>query len=453
MTSASTVESRRLGNSPAATIQAEAPSPAAVQPGGLRLRTLIGLRWAALAGQALALLTVAVALDLTLPILPCLAVWASSFLLNLGFAITSRTDRLTTPGEAAGQLAFDILQLSALLFLTGGVVNPFCLLLVAPVTLAAATLPSRYAFALGLLTVACAVALAFFFLPVPWRGDEMYAQPLAYRLISSTAIVTGVLFSAGYALRASREAARMQLALNVTQSVLAREQRLSALGGLAAAAAHELGTPLATIQVVAKEMAREAPAALQDDARLLITQTQRCREILRRLTETPDTADEMHGRMSLTQFLNEIIEPHAEAKVRVEALVTGAKDGPAPDLRRLPEVLHAMTSFIDNAIDFAKSEVLVTARYDANTIAVEVRDDGPGFAPEVLARLGQPYITSRSAHEPTRSGHTGMGLGFFIAKTLLERTGAVVEFRNGKPSGAVVSARWKRHAIETPTVG
>ena len=160
----------------------------------------------------------------------------------------------------------------------------------------------------------------------------------------------------------------------------------------------------------------------------------------------------MHGKMSLTQMLNEIIEPHAEAKVRVEALVTGAKDGQAPDVRRMPEVIHAMTSFVDNAIDFARSEVLVTARYDAETIVVEVRDDGPGFAPDVLARLGQPYITSRPSQEPTRSGHTGMGLGFFIAKTLLERTGAVVEFRNGKPGGAVVSARWNRDAIETPPV-
>ena len=452
MTSASTVERRRLGKSPAEATQAEAPISAGSPLPGLRLRTLVGLRWAALAGQTTAVLAVGVALGLHLPLIACLAVLASSLLLNLAFTIASRTDRLTTPGEATGQLAFDILQLSALLFLTGGVVNPFSLLLVAPVTLAAATLPTRHALALGTLTVACALALAFFYLPVPWRPGENYDQPLTYRLVSSLAIVTGVLFSAGYALRAAREAARMQLALSVTQSVLAREQRLSALGGLAAAAAHELGTPLATIQVVAKEMARDAPENLKEDARLLITQTQRCREILRRLTETPDTADEMHGKMSLTQMLNEIIEPHAEAKVRVEALVSGAKDGPAPDVRRMPEVIHAMTSFVDNAIDFAKSEVLVTARYDAGTIAVEVRDDGPGFAPEVLARLGQPYITSRPSQEPTRSGHTGMGLGFFIAKTLLERTGAVVEFRNGKPGGAVVSARWNRDAIETPPV-
>jgi two-component system sensor histidine kinase RegB len=450
MTSATTLGGRRFGKASGAPAQGD--RPATLRAFGLRLRTLIWLRWAALAGQALALVTVWAALGLRLAVIPCAIVLASSVLLNLGYTIASRTDRLTTPGEAAWQLAFDIVQLSALLFLTGGVVNPFCLLLVAPVTLAAATLPARHALALGLLTAACAVALAFLFLPVPWRPGENYSQPLTYRLVSSTAIITGVIFSAGYALRASREAARMQLALNVTQSVLAREQRLSALGGLAAAAAHELGTPLATIQVVAKEMAREAPEAMQEDARLLITQTQRCREILRRLTETPDTADEMHGRMSLTQLLNEIIEPHAEARVRVEALVTGAKDGKAPDVRRMPEVIHAMTSFVDNAIDFAASEVLVTARYDAEAIAVEVRDDGPGFAPEVLARLGQPYITSRSSQEPTRSGHTGMGLGFFIAKTLLERTGAIVEFRNGKPGGAVVSARWMRHAIETPSL-
>jgi two-component system sensor histidine kinase RegB len=189
---------------------------------------------------------------------------------------------------------------------------------------------------------------------------------------------------------------------------------------------------------------------LQDDARLLLSQAQRCRDILRRLTETPDTSDEMHGRMGLTQFLHEVIEPHADAKVRVEALVSGK--GRAPDLMRMPEAVHAMTSFVDNAIDFARSEVLLTARYDDDHIEVEVRDDGKGFAPEVLARLGQPYVTSRTAAEPNRSGHSGMGLGFFIAKTLLERTGAVVNFRNGKGGGAVVSARWTRDLVEAPPV-
>jgi two-component system sensor histidine kinase RegB len=153
--------------------------------------------------------------------------------------------------------------------------------------------------------------------------------------------------------------------------------------------------------------------------------------------------------MSLLQLVHEVIEPHADTKgVRVEAIVTGAPGAKAPDIWRMPEVLHAMTSFVENAVDFANSEVLITVRFDAQSVGIEVRDDGPGFAPEVLAKLGEPYVTSRAGVAGGRTGHIGMGLGFFIAKTLLERTGAVVTFQNGRPHGAVISARWPRAKIE-----
>jgi two-component system sensor histidine kinase RegB len=203
-------------------------------------------------------------------------------------------------------------------------------------------------------------------------------------------------------------------------------------------------------------MGREAPTpSVKEDAELLVSQAERCREILRRLTETPDAAsDEVHERLSLRQLVQEVIEPHANAGkggvkgVRVEAIVTGAKGMKTPDVRRMPEVSHAFTSFVENAVDFATSEILVSARFDAETISIEVRDDGPGFSPEVLAKLGEPYVTTRPGAEGSRTGHVGMGLGFFIAKTLLERTGALVTFQNGRPHGAVVSARWPRSKIE-----
>ncbi len=147
-----------------------------------------------------------------------------------------------------------------------------------------------------------------------------------------------------------------------------------------------------------------------------------------------------------------MIEPHAGAPVRVEAVVTGAPDATAPDLRRMPEVLRAMTSLVDNAVDFATSEVLITARFDAAYVWVEVRDDGPGFAPDILGKLGQPYVTSRPSGENSRSSHTGMGLGFFIAKTLLERTGARLEFKNGKGGGAIIVSRWPRDMVEVPPI-
>jgi len=420
--------------------------------GRLRTRTLINLRWLAIGGQTAAVLFTGFVLKYPVAYAECLSLIALSTWFNLALALSPMGRRTAQPWEAAGQLVFDLVQLGGLLFFTGGVVNPFSLLLIAPVTLGAATLPARQALGVGIMALVITLGVAIWALPMPWAAGESLELPVVYRIACCLAIISGICFTGGYAFQAANEAARMELALNVTETVLAREQRLSALGALAAAAAHELGTPLATIAIVAKEMAREAPEGpTRDDAMLLVAQAQRCRDILRRLAETPDTGDVVHERMSLLQFVREVVEPYADADaVQVEAVVTGPPGTPAPDLWRRPEILHAMTSIVENAFDFARNEILVSARFDASSIAIEVRDDGPGFSPEVLAKLGEPYVTSRPGAEGSRTGHIGMGLGFFIAKTLLERTGAVVSFRNGRRAGAIVTARWLRDRIEAP---
>lgn len=419
--------------------------------GRLRVRTLTTLRWMAVTGQTIAVLVVAYALKLPTPVAACLAVIALAAWLNVLVSLAVSGQRLATDNEAAAHIAFDILQLSALLYLTGGIINPFSLLLVGPTVLAAATLPARQVVLLAMLAIAACVFLAITSLPLPSPNAEPYDPPLLNRIGAILAQVLGIAFTSAYAWYAAQEAARMELALDTAHTVLAREQRLSALGALAAAAAHELGTPLATISIVAKEMSRNSPAGpLKEDADLLIVQAERCRDILFRLTRAPETTDAVHQRMSLLQVVQESIAPHARRPdVRVEAVVAGPHGEAAPEIWRLAEVLHALTAFVENAVDFARSEILVTARFDPRHIAVEVRDDGPGFSPEVLTKLGEPYVTSRPG-EAMRSGHVGMGLGFFIAKTLLERTGAAVDFRNGRRGGAVITARWRREAIEAP---
>jgi two-component system sensor histidine kinase RegB len=419
--------------------------------GRLRVRTLVTQRWLVLAGEALLLLAAGLLLNFRAPYALCFGVIGAGAWINLLTGVASPGQRTLGDVEATGQLAVDIVQISALLFLTGGSGNPFVLLLIAPVTLGAATLPLRHTLALAILAGAASLLLAFATLALPALDGVQIAMSRDYRVAAALANIAGIALISGYVRQAAVEAARMALALDVTQTVLSREQRLSALGALAAAAAHELGTPLATIAIVAKELGREAPtAAVKEDAELLTAQAERCRDILRRLTETPDKAsDEVHERLSLRQLVHEVIEPHAGVKdVRVEAIVTGAAGTSAPDIRRMPEIIHAFSSFVENAVDFAAAEVLVTARFDAETISMEVRDDGPGFAPEILAKLGEPYVTTRPGAEGSRTGHIGMGLGFFISKTLLERTGAVVAFQNGRPRGAVVSARWPRARIE-----
>ncbi|MES2033443.1 MAG: ActS/PrrB/RegB family redox-sensitive histidine kinase [Pseudomonadota bacterium] len=417
--------------------------------GRLRIRTLTTLRWLAVAGQTITVCVVGFVLDMPMPFAACFALIALSAWLNVLVGLATSGQRLATDNEGAAHIAFDVLQLTGMLYLTGGILNPFSLLLIGPAVLAASTLPLRHTIGLCLLAIVANIALSIGAMPLPAPQAAVFDPPLLNRVGGVVARVLGIVFTAAYAWQAAQEAAKMELALDTAHTVLAREQRLSALGGLAAAAAHELGTPLATMTIVAKEMARSAPPGpLREDAELLMAQAARCRDILRQLTRTPDTIDAVHEQMSLLQMVQEAIEPYANrADIRVEAVVAGPGDESPPQIWRLPEVLHALTAFVENAVDFAKSEILVTARFDDRNIVVEVRDDGPGFAPEVLAKLGEPYVTSRPGAESMRSGHVGMGLGFFIAKTLLERTGATVDFHNGRKVGAVITARWRRDAI------
>lgn len=413
-------------------------------------RALAMLRAAFIVGQALILLVAWRVLKWPFPPALCLGLIGLSAAITLVLALWPGGRRDPRPWEITAQLAFDIVQLTALLYLTGGVVNPFALLLIAPVTVAGGSLPPRHA--LGVCVLAMASGLALALEPEPSAGAalRLAADLGPYRLAASAALLVAMVFAGGYASWFSAHDARRELALRVTESVLAREQRLSALGALSAAVAHELGTPLATMTIVATEMAREAPLGpLRDDAVLLVEQAKRCRDILRRLAETPEQGDSLHERMSLLRFVSEIVEPYANAVgVRVEALVTGPPGVTAPDVWRRPEALHAISAIVENAYDFARGEILVTARFGAAFVAVEVRDDGPGFSPTVLNRLGEPYVTSRPGAEGSRTGHVGMGLGFFIAKTLLERSGARVTFVNGSHGGAIVTVRWPRAAME-----
>lgn len=417
---------------------------------GLRLRLLIVLRWVSIVGQLGLVLGVGVGLHYHLPLALCLITIGVAAAANIAMATVLPAGRFATGREAALHLGFDVVQLSCLLALTGGVDNPFSLLLVAPVVVAAATLNTRYAAAVGVLALVMVGLMFLWSYPLPYSGRRPLHLPRLYEIAIVSSTVIGMIYTAIYAWQAQVETRRMEVALAATQAVLAREQRLSALGGLAAAAAHELGTPLATIQVVTKEMARSLPPGSQaaEDVELLIQQAERCREILRRLSRSPDAADERHSRMGLSQLLEEVAEPHRDAGVIVNVEVTCAVGAAIMEVERRAEVLHGLTAFVENAVDFAESAVEVTAYYDAKTLTITVQDDGPGFSPEVMTKLGEPYVTTRSQGEGSRSGHLGMGLGFFIAKTLLERSGARVRFRNARSGGAEITATWPRSRIE-----
>jgi two-component system sensor histidine kinase RegB len=428
--------------------------PVATRRGGVRMRTLVRIRWIAIAGQSAAVLFVRFVLGFETPMAICLALIGASILVNLGLTGLLARQRMASPWEATIQLAFDIIQLSLLVGFTGGIINPFVIFLIAPTTVAAAALPPRNTSLLSGLTLISACILTVSAAPLPWTpGDPLDLPPL-YRLGLLAAVITGVGFNILYAWRVSIEEDRLRMALAAAEAVLAREQRVAALGGLAAAAAHELGTPLATIQITAKEMVEDLPknTPAAEDAQLILSQAQRCRDILKSLSSGEAVRDRMHERMSLDALLHEAAGPHTLPGVEVNVNVTARSPNAEnpPVLTRRQEIVHALGAFIENAASFAESRVDVNAIWSSSDIAVVVLDDGPGFSEMALAHLGEPYISQR---DPDSGG--GLGLGFFIAKTLVERSGGRVSFDNRAfpAHGAMVRAVWPRTALEAAVTG
>ena len=444
----------------------------------LRMQTIIRLRWFGVGGQLVTVLGVYWGLGFDLPVGYCLALIAASAWVNVFLRIRFPARFRLSTSFAAGLLAYDIVELAALLYLTGGLQNPFAFLIVAPVTVSAATLPARYTVMLGLLAIAASAALVPFHWALPWAAGEVFQLPLMYKLGILASIAAGMIFLALYVARLSKEARQMSTALVAIEHVLAREQRLHALDGLAAAAAHELGTPLATITLVTKELERDADSVpgIKEDIRLLRTQADRCREILRKLTRSPSDQDPHHMSLPLTQLLQEAAAPYQMLTTKIEISSAPVESAPrtgilAPvgvgQIRRLgpvagepvgerrPGVIYGIGNLIENAADFASAKVEVRATWTDREVVVTVSDDGPGFSPDIIGTLGDPYVTTRSSGQrPGRSGKQagGLGLGFFIAKTLLERSGARLSFKN-RPQpdhGAVVRVSWPRDKFDLP---
>ncbi len=419
----------------------------------VRLDTLVRLRWLAIIGQTTAVLVVYYGLDFELPIWACLAVIALSAWLNLALRLRFHLTQRLEPDRAAWLLAFDIAELAVLLFLTGGLQNPFAFLFLAPVLLSATALPPRFTLMLGAFAVACATVLVFAHYPLPWDIDDPLQLPPIYMIGVWLSILLAIGFIGVYAWQITEESRQLTDALAATELVLAREQHLSQLDGLAAAAAHELGTPLSTISVIAKELenaiASDAPHG--DDVRLLREQATRCRDILAKLTEL-SASGEPFDRMPLTTLIEEVVAPYRNFGVAIDVAVPPER-GVDPFGARNPAILYGLGNLLENAVDFARERVEVGAQWDNDTVELTISDDGPGFAPEILDRVGEPYVTSRrrkaddADHEPT-----GLGLGFFIAKTLLERSGATLSFENSAfpERGAIVKVRWRRSDFERP---
>ena len=418
----------------------------------VRLDTLIRLRWYAIVGQVGAVLVIAFGLGYPMPWEFCLVLIAASTALNLMLAQKYRVSHRLSGSGAFALLGFDVLQLAVLLFLTGGLQNPFSILLMAPVVVSSTSLRLTHTLLLGLLAVASITALAFFHLPLPWDPAQPLKLPPVFIAGIWVAVICTLAFTAIYAFRVAEEARKLANALAATELVLQREQHLSALDGLAAAAAHELGTPLATIALVSKEMLHALPEdnPMHDDAVLLRSQAQRCRDILQKLTSLSSEGEAIITEQSISAMVEEEAAPLRNFGVDIRTHFIG-KNKFEPTMNRSPGVHYGLGNLIDNAVEFARNSVAIIVDWDADSVRIEISDDGPGFPPAILTRLGEPFLTSRSKKKV--AGKRGLGLGLFIAKTLLERSGAELSFSNHSTTplhntGAFVRVTWKRERLE-----
>lgn len=432
----------------------------------VRLRTLVLLRWMAIGGQLAALLVAEFTFGFRLELGLCLIAVGAAVVANVAAHMILPGSKRLSESEAFLTLLFDISQLGFLLYLTGGINNPFALLILAPVTISATALRLHTTLALGAASMIVVTLISLTSLPLQLADGQVIVMPPLLGFGFWLAVVIGILFLGLYSRRVALEIRAMSDALLATQMALAREQKLTDLGGVVAAAAHELGTPLATIKLVSTELIDELDDRpdLAEDARLIRNQADRCRDILRSMGRAGK--DDLHLRQApLDAVIREAAEPHMNRGKTIHIAMKPGQDGEdrQPVIYRQPEIIHGLRNMVQNAVDFARGQVWVDAEWTGATISIRIVDDGQGYPQNIIGRIGDPFVRARPASEPSaeRPEYEGMGLGLFIAKTLLERSGAELSFANAvdphgaaseRPErcGAIVEVIWPRASIEAP---
>ena len=428
----------------------------------IRLRTTIFIRWVAVTGQLAAIIIAFQYFELALDLSLCFFAVGLSALANIVASLFFPESKRLSELENVFMILFDLFQLAFLLFLTGGLNNPFSFLLVAPVVVSAAALKKKSTIIIGSAAVLIVTLLSYFFVPLETLSGKTLTIPDIFLFGNWVAISTGIVFLAFYSNRVTSELNTMSDALFATQAALSREQKLTDLGGVVAAAAHELGTPLATIKLTSSELIEELKnfPELHDDAMLIRDQADRCGDILNGMGGAGKDDLQMHQTL-LAEIIREAAEPHSQRGVTIETKISdGHKGGiDEPYIIRRPEIIHGLRNMIQNAVDFATSKVWVESSWTKESITITISDDGYGYPPNLLGRLGDPFLGAKIG-KGNRQGYEGMGLGLFIAKTLLERTGAKISFSNGdrnqtsahskrEASGAIVEIYWPRKKVES----
>ena len=403
-------------------------------------KTLVFLRWIAITGQFLAITLVYFYLKLDFLYLYAYTILFIGLLTNLYLQFEIKSIFIKD-FNASIFLVYDLIQLAALLYLTGGISNPFSILLIIPAIVSSTFLSMGTTIILGILTIVILFTLSIFHHPLPGIHEHNETFPKLYLTGYILSIIIGLIFLSYFGIRFAGESKRRTDAINKVQQVLAKEYELESLGGQAAAAAHSLGTPLATINVVASELKKELSANKEfaKDIELLITQTKRCGEILKKISKKQIKDDQFFSKTSIESLLNEIIESFKETSSK-KLILNSEKYNNKFTLQRSPELIYGLRNFIGNAVKFSRSIVEIEVKSDLKNLEVLIHDDGPGFPEDIKLNLGEPYIKSKSTKV---TSNTGTGLGTFLGKTLLERKSAQLSFlQNDKLGGATVKIIW-----------
>ena len=402
--------------------------------------TLTILRYIAIFGQFIAINIVFFYLELQFPLKESYVIILIGLITNLFLQFRVKVNQLKD-SYASLFLLYDLFQLSSLLYLTGGILNPFVILLIIPTIVSSTFLSMGTTIILGVITSFLLFILSFIYLPLPGFDKNIFDVPNFYKQGILTAILIGLVFLSYFGIRFAGETKKRSEALRKLQEVISKEYELESLGGQAAAAAHSLGTPLATISVVAKELKKEigGDKEISKDIDLLISQTKRCSEILKQISKKQIKEDVFLSSIKFEDLLEEIINSFKETSSKDINLIV-ENDNNKIAIQRTPEIIYGLRNFIGNAVKFSKSQVNINLKSDQKIIKIEINDDGPGIPEDIIQKMGEPYIKSKSKE---LSVNSGLGLGTFLGKTLLERQGGQLIFkRNSKLGGALIILSW-----------
>ena len=404
-------------------------------------RTLVILRWIAIIGQYLTISIVYFVLKFELPFFYCSTIILIGILTNFYLQFQFKKNQLNN-FTSTFFLFYDLIQLSLLLYLTGGVTNPFTILLIVPAIVSSTFLTLRSTINLSFITIIILILLTINHLPLPHSGELHFHVPDIYLYAVPIAIIIGLIFLTYFGVRFGIESRKRTEALNKLELILAKEHELESIGLQAAAAAHSLGTPLSTITVIARELEKEIGnnPKYSKDIDLLLSETKRCSDILKDLSKDQLEEDSFLSDIKIEELLSAIVRSFTEiSEKKISLLVEQNKFN--PQIERTLEITYGLRNFIGNAVKYSNSSVDVILESSNKITEVKVCDDGPGFSEDILNVLGEPYIRSKNKIISSKSG---LGLGTFIGKTLLERMKANVSFdKCPKINGAMVTIKWQ----------